>query len=94
VTPSSSAVGNGGVPGNSQGTPSSDVWNGKAWALKHVPVPPNGGSTANSALQGTSCLSATDCVAVGELDLGNGEQQQYGFSGFWNGNGWRLAATA
>jgi hypothetical protein len=53
-----------------------------------VPVPPNGGgSTANSTLQGTSCLSATDCVAVGELDLGNGEQQQDGFSGFWNGNG-------
>jgi hypothetical protein len=89
------AVGDGGAPGNSQGTPSSDVWNGKSWAFKHVPVPAKGGgSTAASTLQGASCLSATDCVAVGELDLGNGEQQQYGFSGFWNGKSWRLAATA
>jgi hypothetical protein len=71
------------------------VWNGKRWALRLVPVPPGGRvSSANSTLQGASCLSATDCVAVGELDLGNGEQQQYGFSGLWNGTGWRLAGTA
>ena len=56
--------------------------------------PTGGGSTAYSTLQGASCVSATDCVAVGELDLGNGEQSQYGFSGFWNGKAWRLAATA
>jgi hypothetical protein len=52
------------------------------------------GSTAVSLLQGVSCLSTTDCVAVGELDLGSGEQHQYGFSGFWNGKNWRLAAAA
>jgi hypothetical protein len=39
-------------------------------------------------------VSATECAAVGELDLGNGEQYQYGFSGLWNGKAWRLAATA
>ena len=89
------AVGTGGPAGNSQGTPASDVWNGKSWTFKLVPVPPKGGgSAALSALQGVSCVSATDCVAVGELDLGNGEQRQYGFSGLWNGKGWRLAATA
>jgi hypothetical protein len=88
------AVGSGGPAANSQGTPASDVWNGKSWTFKLVPVPPaGGGSTAYSTLQGTSCVSATDCVAVGELDLGNGEQQ-YGFSGLWNGKAWRLAATA
>jgi hypothetical protein len=89
------AVGTGGPAGNSQGTPASDRWNGKSWTFKLVPVPPTGGgSTALSSLQGVSCRSSTDCVAVGELDLGNGEQNQYGFSGFWNGKGWRLAATA
>jgi hypothetical protein len=89
------AVGSGGPAGNSQGTPASDVRNGKSWTFKLVPVPPaGGGSTAYSTLQGTSCVSATDCVAVGELDLGNGEQQQHGFSGLWNGKAWRLAATS
>jgi hypothetical protein len=89
------AVGDGGAPGASQGTPASDVWNGKSWSFKKVPVPPKGGgNTATSMLQGAQCLSTTDCVAVGELDLGNGEQNQYGFSGFWNGKTWKLTATA
>jgi hypothetical protein len=78
-----------------QGTPSSYVWNGKSWAFEKVPVPPKGsGSTATSMLQGAKCLSATDCVAVGQLDLGNSEQYQYGFSGFWNGETWKPTATA
>jgi hypothetical protein len=89
------AVGGGGAAGASQGTPASYVWTGKSWSLKHVPVPPKGGgSTANSSLDGAACLSVANCVAVGELDLGNGEQYQYGFSGFWNGKTWKLAATA
>jgi hypothetical protein len=89
------AVGNGGAPGASEGTPDSYVWNGKSWSFTRVPVPPKGGgSAANSSLQGAACLSATNCVAVGELDLGNGEQYQYGFSGFWNGKTWHLTATA
>jgi hypothetical protein len=89
------AVGNGGAPGASDGTPASYVWTGKSWSFKHVPVPPKGGgTTATSSLQGAACPSVTDCVAVGELDLGNGEQYQYGFSGLWNGKTWKLAATA
>jgi hypothetical protein len=88
-------VGDGKAPVNAKGIPSSDVWNGKNWSLKKVPVPPKGGgSTANSMLQGVWCLSAMDCVTVGQLDLGNDEQSQYGFSGFWNGKAWKLAATA
>ena len=79
----------------SRSAPSSDVWNGKSWSFKKVPVPPKGGgSTARSMLQGARCLSPTDCVAVGQLDLGSSEQYQYGFSGFWNGKSWKPAATA
>jgi hypothetical protein len=89
------AVGEDGAPGKSEGTPGSYVWNGKSWSFKQVPVPPKGGgSTATSQLGGVQCLSATDCVAVGQLDLGSEEQFQYGFAGFWNGKAWRLAATA
>jgi hypothetical protein len=89
------AVGDGGAPDGTRGTPSSDTWNGKSWSFKKVPVPlQGGGSTATSILQGAGCLSATDCVAVGQLDLGNDEQNQYGFSGLWNGKSWKPAATA
>ena len=88
-------VGDGSAPGGPLGTPSSYLWNGKSWSFKKPPVPPKGGvSGATSMLQGVSCLSATDCVAVGQLDLGNAEQYQYGFSGFWNGKTWKLGATA
>jgi hypothetical protein len=89
------AVGGGVAGEGTRYTPSSYVWNGKSWSLEPVPVPPKGGgSTATSMLQGDRCLSATDCVAVGQLDLGNDEQYQYGFSGFWNGKSWKPAATA
>jgi hypothetical protein len=89
------AVGNGGAAGASHGTPASYVWNGKGWSFKKVPVPlKGGGSTATSILQGSGCLSATDCVAVGQLDLGSAEQYQYGFSRFWNGKAWKPTATA
>jgi hypothetical protein len=75
-------------------TPASYVWNGKSWSIRQVPVPPKGGgSTAASILDGAQCLSATDCVAVGQLDLGPSEQFQYGFSGFWNGKAWKPTAT-
>ena len=60
-----------------------------------VPVPPNGGgSAARSMLQGAKCLSATNCVAVGQLVLGDDEQYQYGFSGFWSGKSWKPCAIA
>lgn len=88
-------VGDGSAPVTAKGTPSSAVWNGKSWSYKKVPVPPKGGgSTATSMLQGAQCLSVTDCVAVGQLELGNDEQDQYGFWGFWTGKTWQLAAAA
>jgi hypothetical protein len=88
------AVGDGAASVLSQGIPSSYLWNGKSWSFKKVPVPPKGGGAATSILQGAKCLSASDCAAVGQLDLGNDEQYQYGFSGFWNGKTWKPTATA
>jgi hypothetical protein len=41
---------------------------------------------------GVTCLSTTDCVAVGELGpvrTINGA----GLSGFWNGRAWRLVTA-
>jgi hypothetical protein len=78
-----------------QAAPASYAWNGKTWSYRQVPVPPKGsGSTATSTLEGAHCLSATYCVAVGQLDLGASEQFQYGFSGFWNGKTWKPTPTA
>jgi hypothetical protein len=78
-----------------QATPASYVWNGKSLSYRPVPVPPKGGgSTATSMMEGAHCLSATYCVAVGQLDLGASEQNQYGFSGFWNGKAWKPTPTA
>jgi hypothetical protein len=88
-------VGDGSAPGGTEGTPSSDIWNGMSWSFEKAPAPPKGGGTpASSMLQGAGCLSATDCAAVGQLLLGSDEQFQYGFSGFWNGKAWKPTATA
>lgn len=61
-------------------------WNGKAWTP--TPVAAAGKGKA-SLFNGVTCLSTTDCVAVGQArpaDSTNGA----GLSGFWNGTSWRL----
>lgn len=72
------------------GTPSSDVWNGKAWRLAGVPAP---AGTGMSTLTGVRCLTADDCVAVGSAGP-NPFAPAYGFSAFWNGKSWKLVAIA
>ena len=39
-----------------------EAWNGTRWSLQTTPVPPG---TADSALFGVSCTSASTCTAVG-----------------------------
>lgn len=70
----------------------SDAWNGHAWKFGRLPTPREGGSGRTSAVWGVSCVSATDCVAVGSA--GSASLYPYGFSGFWNGKSWRLVALA
>jgi hypothetical protein len=61
--------------------PYSAAWNGKAWLVTKMPVPPVSRWTGDS---GVSCPSAAGCVAV----AGGGS------SWLWNGRAWKLAPIA
>jgi hypothetical protein len=65
------------------------TWNGKAWAVTSVPAP---GKGKGSLFNGVTCLTASSCVAVGQLGPAvstNGT----GLSSSWNGKNWRLVAA-
>jgi hypothetical protein len=44
-----------------------NVWNGTGWSLETTPAP---SGAISSELQGVSCISSTECVAVGNYDSG------------------------
>jgi hypothetical protein len=66
------------------------VWNGKGWTVTKVPAPAKGWE---SLFNDVTCLSATDCVAVGETGPYRSVVGM-GLSGFWNGSSWRLVTAA
>jgi len=68
-------------------------WNGTRWRLVKVPTPPGGqGTESGAALTSVQCLTASDCIAVGNAGLagvpGNG------FSAIWNGHRWKFVTIA
>lgn len=68
-------------------------WNGTRWRLVKVPTPPGGqGTESGAALTSVKCLTASDCIAVGDAGLagvpGNG------FSAIWNGHRWKFIPIA
>ena len=68
-------------------------WNGRRWRLIRVPTPPGGKATGSgSALYSVKCVSASDCIAVGEAGAEGGPGN--GFSAIWNGRRWRFVAIA
>ena len=66
-------------------------WDGSAWSLVTSPVPP--GSTA-SLLASVSCLSASQCWAVGSTGPfgggGGSNFQPNNFVEMWNGTAWTI----
>jgi len=57
-----------------------------------VPAPGKGKS---SLFTDVTCLSATDCVAVGQVGpAGSANDTSTALSGFWNGKSWRLKILA
>jgi hypothetical protein len=59
------------------GTPLAEQWDGSTWNIKPTPNLPHAG-----ALRGVSCVSASDCAAVGT---------DYGVIGErWDGSSWKL----
>jgi hypothetical protein len=65
--------------------------NGNAWRATSVPAP---GRDKTSLFTAVTCLSATDCVAVGQVaPTGSANGTGTALSGFWNGKRWRLVAA-
>jgi hypothetical protein len=65
------------------------TWNGKAWTATGVPAPGKGKA---SLFQAVTCLSAADCVAVGQAGPA-GSATGTPLSGFWNGKRWHLVTA-
>jgi hypothetical protein len=59
-------------------------WNGRKWSIQPAPS-----GAPEATLNGVSCLSRADCVAVGALTDGSGKSLAEG----WNGNRWSIEAT-
>lgn len=70
----------------------SDAWNGHSWKFGRLPTPNQGGAGRASAVWSVSCVTPTDCAAVGSA--GTTQGLVFGFSGFWNGKSWRLVPLA
>jgi hypothetical protein len=71
--------------------PAAVTWNGKTWSATSVPAP---GKRKTSRFADVTCLSATDCVAVGQIGpAGSASGAGTALSGFWNGKSWRLVAA-
>ena len=65
------------------------TWNGRAWTVTSVPAPAKGKA---SLLRDVTCLSAANCVAVGQTGP-SGSTNGTGLSAFWNGKSWRLVVA-
>jgi hypothetical protein len=69
-----------------------EMWNGSNWTRQTVPKPAQ--STGGPGLYGVSCVSSTDCVAVGFYQpstAGSGESRPV--VEMWNGSVWKVQAT-
>jgi hypothetical protein len=75
--------------GTNTGRAAAQTWNGKAWTAVSVPAPGTGEASVFNAV---TCLTATDCVAVGQAGPA-GTANGAGLSGFWNGKSWRLVTA-
>lgn len=65
-------------------------WDGSAWTLVSTPNPA-GAPNGHDILYGVTCVSATDCWAVGES--GEGIIQHRTLALHWNGSAWAQVAT-
>ena len=64
------------------------TWNGTTWSLTPTPK-----KSVDSGLASVSCISASDCVAVGEYDGGAGGRGYRALSETWNGTSWSIVAS-
>jgi hypothetical protein len=67
-------------------------WDGSSWSLVDSP---NATSSTDNHLSGITCVSATECWAVGRYieEVGNPRQDQT-FVELWDGSSWSIATSA
>ncbi|HEY1914128.1 MAG TPA: hypothetical protein VGH27_01000 [Streptosporangiaceae bacterium] len=63
-----------------------DQWNGSTWTIQNTP------EATSSNLNGVTCLSATDCVAVGDILTGVNINLDT-LAEVWNGSTWTVQPT-
>ena len=71
--------------------PLAEHWDGTSWTIQHVPVP--AGATSAALDGGVSCLSATDCIAVGTAGFSGTPANTQPLAERWNGTSWTIQAT-
>lgn len=64
-----------------------ETWNGSAWSITPSPSP---AGASQSALNAVSCSSATNCLAVGQKEIGSSETT---LTEKWNGTAWSSVAS-
>lgn len=71
------------------GKPLAERWNGRTWTVQAAVSPPHGGE-----LSAVSCLSATDCTAVGSAAQNAPGTKTVPLAEHWNGRAWSVQPTA
>ena len=64
------------------GAPHAEVWNGKRWRLIATPA------SVNDQLSSVSCVTSTDCVALGFTQPTRGHSFSHLIAARWNGRNW------
>jgi hypothetical protein len=86
------AVGNTSTDGSEETTHALAISYDGHWTTGKVPPLANGGTSGFSSV---SCVSATDCVAVGEGGGPGGTLfSSAALTAFWNGKGWKLVGAS
>jgi hypothetical protein len=62
-------------------------WNGTSWSIQKTPNP---GGSVQGLLNGVSCTSPSDCLAVGYYDTGTSGQYEFNLAERWNGTSWSI----
>ena len=63
-------------------------WNGRSWSIMTSPAPPSG--AFDTRLNGVSCVSSTNCFAVGAYSTAAAENT---LAEHWNGKLWSIVAS-
>lgn len=63
-------------------------WDGSAWRVQHTPSPPG---AAASNLNAASCVSRSECIAVGNTS--NSRSTSLTLAQRWNGHSWSIRPT-